>query len=160
MNKIVQVTPYYPPHLGGVENCVAQIAERLVNKGYDVSVYTSDIGSSQGAVNSLKPQVRYLKAVEIAHTPIIFTLLFRLLALPRHSLIHLHVAQAFLPEIVRLTSKVRGIPYIAHFHLDVDPSGSYGFLLGLYKKVFLKRALQSAAKIICLSEAQKQAIAV
>src|SRR2546427_5047259 len=156
---IVQVTSYYPPHLGGMENVVAQIAEGFVDKEYTVSVYTSDRGYSRNKVISSKSRVHYLKSIELAHTPIIFTLFFRLLTLPRHSLIHLHVSQAFSPEIVYLISKVRGIPYVAHIHLDVDPSGPFGFLLGTYKKLFLKRVLQSAAKIICVSEAQKKLIA-
>ncbi len=156
---IVQVISYYPPHLGGMENCAAQIAEGFVDKGYVVSVYTSDIGCSQHAVVPSKAHVHYLKSVEFAHTPLIATLFFRLLALPRHSLMHLHVSQAFTPEIVYMVSKLRGIPYIAHIHLDVDPSGPFGFLLETYKKVFLKRVLKSAAKIICLSEPQKQLIA-
>src|SRR6266550_4176454 len=156
---IVQVVSYYPPHLGGMENVAAQIAEGFVDKGYSVSVYTSDIGYSRNAVPTSKSLVHYLKSIEFAHTPIIFTLFFRLLALPRHSLIHLHVAQAFSPEIVYLIYKLKGIPYIAHIHLDVDPSGPLGFLLETYKKLFLKRVLQSAAKIICLSEPQKKLIA-
>src|SRR2546422_4168818 len=135
---IIQVTSYYPPHLGGMENVAAQIAEGLVDKGYAVLVYTSDMSYSRNAVISSKSQVRYLKSIEFAHTPIIFTLFFRLLALPRHSLIHLHVAHAFSPEIVYLISKLKGIPYIAHIHLDVDASGSLGFLLEPYKKLFLK----------------------
>lgn len=43
---IIQVASYYPPHLGGMENVAAQIAEGFVDKGYAVSVYTSDIGYS------------------------------------------------------------------------------------------------------------------
>src|SRR5437763_1394930 len=135
---IVQVTSYYPPHLGGMENVAAQIAEGFVDKGYAVSVYTSDIGYSRNAVISSKSQVHYLKAIEFAHTPIIFTLFFRLLALPRHSLIHLHVAQAFAPEIVYLISKLKGIPYVAHIHYAANHSGPWGFLLRPYKKWFLK----------------------
>jgi glycosyltransferase involved in cell wall biosynthesis len=158
-SDIVQVTAYYPPHLGGMENCVAQIAERLVDRGYAVTVYTSDRGYVQGAEKSAKPQVHYLKSLEFAHTPIIFSLFSRLLALPRHALIHVHAAQAFTPEIVYLVSKIRGIRYIAHFHMDTDPSGPYGFLLEGYKKLFLKPVLRSAAKVICLAEPQKKAIA-
>jgi len=156
---IAQVTSYYPPHLGGMENVAAQIAEGFVDKGYAVSVYTSNIGYSQDAAPHTKSRVHYLKSIEFAHTPIIFSLFFRMLALPRHSLIHLHVSQAFSPEIVYLISKLKGIPYIAHIHLDVDASGPLGFLLETYKKVFLKRVLKSAAKIICLSEPQKKLIA-
>lgn len=157
--SIIQITSYYPPHLGGMENVVAQIAEGFVEKGYTVSVYTSDIGYTEDAMLHYKSQVYYLKSVEFAHTPIIFTLFFRLLALPRHSLIHLHVAQAFTPEIVYMISKLKAISYIAHIHLDVDASGPLGFLLEPYKKLFLKRVLKSAARIICLSEAQKRCIA-
>jgi glycosyltransferase involved in cell wall biosynthesis len=156
---IAQVISYYPPHLGGMENCAMQIAEGFTDKGYVVSVYTSDIGFSQKAVISSKSQVYYLKSIEFAHTPIIFTLFFRLLALPRHALIHLHISQAFSPEIVYLISKLRGISYIAHIHLDVDASGPFGFLLDPYKKIFLKKVLKSAAKIICLSEPQRKLIA-
>ncbi|BCL80621.1 galactosyltransferase [Ktedonobacteria bacterium brp13] len=155
---IIQITSYYPPHLGGMENVAAQISERFVDKGYALSVYTSNIGYSWQAVVSAKVPVHYLKSIEFAHTPIMFSLFFRLLALPRHSLIHLHVAQAFSPEMVYLISKIKGIPYIAHIHLDVNPSGPLGFLLETYKRFFLKRVLKSAAKIICLSEPQKQLI--
>src|ERR1700730_2636640 len=130
---IVHVTSYYPPHLGGMENVAERIAEGFVDKEYAVSVYTSDRGYSCNKVISSKSQVHYLKSIEFAHTPIIFTLLFRLLALPGHSLIHLHVAQALSPEIVYLISRLKGIPYVAHIHLDVDPSGPFGFLLGTYK---------------------------
>src|SRR5450631_702592 len=118
--NIVHVTSYYPPHLGGMENVAAQLAERFVDKGYAVSVYTSNIGYLSDAVIRSEVEVHYLKSLEFAHTPVIFTLFFRLLALPRHSLIHLHVAQAFSPEVVCLISKIRGIPYVAHIHLDVD----------------------------------------
>src|SRR5438552_3784199 len=156
---IAQVTSYYPPHLGGMENVVERIVEGLINKECVVSVYTSDVGYSRKAVIGAKAQVHYLKSIEFAHTPIMFSLFFQLLSLPRHSLIHLHVAQAFSPEVVYVISKLRRIPYIAHIHLDVDPSGPFGFLLGTYKRLFLKRVLQSARKLICVSEAQKKCIA-
>ncbi len=51
---IIHVTSYYPPHLGGMENVTAQIAERFVKKGNAVSVYTSDIGYSRNALYELK----------------------------------------------------------------------------------------------------------
>lgn len=158
VSAIVQVTSYYPPHLGGMENVVEHIAEGFVGKGYSALVYTSNIGYSRNAGKKTKLQVHYLKSIEVAHTPIMFTLFFRLLTLPRHSIMHLHVSQAFSPEMVYLVSKLRGIPYVAHIHLDVDPSGPFGFLLGPYKKFFLKRVLHSAAKVICLSESQKKLI--
>jgi glycosyltransferase involved in cell wall biosynthesis len=156
--EIVQVTSYYPPHLGGMENYAAQVAERFAGKGYTVSVYTSNIGYSPQIGPDFKAHVHYLKSLEFAHTPIIFALFFRLLALPCHSLIHLHVSQALSPEIVYVVSRIKKIPYIAHVHIDADPSGPFGFLLGPYKKVFLGHVLKSASKIICLSDSQRAII--
>jgi len=54
---IAQVTSYYPPHLGGMENVVERIVEGLINKECVVSVYTSDVGYSRKAVIGAKAQV-------------------------------------------------------------------------------------------------------
>lgn len=42
--KIVQVTPRYPPHTGGVETHVKEISERLVGRSHEVIVVTADAG--------------------------------------------------------------------------------------------------------------------
>ena len=42
--KIVQIVPYYPPHLGGMENVVKEISENLAKRGHQVKVFTSNIG--------------------------------------------------------------------------------------------------------------------
>lgn len=147
--KIVQVVAYYPPHIGGMENCVKEISERLAEKGHEVEVYTSDIGCKKHKRSPTNnPSVHYLISWEFAHTAIIPYLFFQLLKVPRDLIIHVHVAQAIIPEIVFLISKIKKIPYITHIHADVGPSGKLGFLLPFYKKVFLKRILNSASKII------------
>ena len=51
---IIHVTSYYPPHLGGMEKGAALRAEGFVDRGYTVSVYTSDIGYSRHAVLNAK----------------------------------------------------------------------------------------------------------
>jgi len=150
--KVVQVVSYYPPHLGGMQNVAKEISEELFKDGHKVEVYTSDIGCKEGKLkskNNLK--VHYLKSFELAHTPIIPSLFFKLLAIPKDSIIHLHIAQAFIPEIVYIASKLKKISYIAHFHTDVGPSGKLGILLPLYKRIFLKRVLKSASKIVILN---------
>ena len=43
--KILQVTPRYPPHTGGVETHVKEISERLVKRGHEVVVHTADHGA-------------------------------------------------------------------------------------------------------------------
>lgn len=42
--KVLQVTPRYPPHTGGVERHVRAVTERLVDRGHEVEVLTADGG--------------------------------------------------------------------------------------------------------------------
>lgn len=42
--RILQVTPRYPPHTGGVETHVAEISQRLAARGHEVTVLAADAG--------------------------------------------------------------------------------------------------------------------
>src|SRR5206468_3910840 len=55
---------------------------------------------------------------------------------------------------VRLASWIRRRPFVAHFHLDVAPSGRFGRLFKAYKRYFLGGVLGAAARVIVLSEDQ------
>lgn len=151
--KIIQVAACFPPRLGGMEKRTKDLAERLAQKGHQIEVFTSDIGCKEGKLKSTPNfKIHYLRSFEIAHTPISPSLLFRLLKIPRNSIIHVHIAHALVPEIVCLVSKIRKIPYVAHVRTNIGPSGKLGFLLPFYKKLFLKKVLTSANKIIVLNE--------
>jgi phosphatidylinositol alpha-mannosyltransferase len=97
--------------------------------------------------------------MELAHTPLAPGMLLRLLNLPRRSVVHVHVAHAVTAELVWLASRLRGWPYIAQFHLDVDASGALGWLLPAYKRAVLGPILRSAAQVIVLSPEQADFVA-
>jgi glycosyltransferase involved in cell wall biosynthesis len=147
--KIIQITSFYPPHLGGMEYIVRELSERLAERGHEIEVFTSDIGCGKEKRKSGKNiKVNYLRNIFIAHTPIMLSLLFRLMKVSENSVLHVHIAPAFVPEITYLVHKIKKVPFVAHVHLDVGPSGKMGFLLPLYKKIFLQRVLRSAAVIV------------
>jgi glycosyltransferase involved in cell wall biosynthesis len=152
--RIVQISSYFPPHLGGQQNVAREISERLAKRGHQVEVFTSDIGCPKNKqIKSTKNlKINYLKSLEFAHTPIIPSLFFKLMKIPKDSVMHVHVAQAFVPEIVWLVSKIRGIPYVAQIHSDTRESGRLGFLLPTYKRLFLKKIFKESKKIIVLNK--------
>lgn len=157
--RIVHVTGYYPPHVGGMEYRTKNLAENIAKRGYGVEVITSDIGCHKNKIPSTdKLIVRYLKSFETAHTPIMPSLPLRLMLLPRDSVIHLHISQAILSEVTFLICKLRGLGYLAHIHLDVDASGPMGFLLPFYKKYFLSRVIKGADAITVLTDYYKKLI--
>lgn len=155
MRTIVQITPYYPPHLGGLERVVSHLAREQA-KQHDVRVLTTALGSAGAPHNALEGgvMVHRHRAVEAAHTAIAPGLPVHLARLPRDAVLHLHCAHALLPEAVALAARLRGTRFVLHFHLDVDASGPLGALLPYYKKHVFGRVLRAAAGVIALTDAQ------
>ena len=156
VRTVAHVVAYYPPHTGGMEIVAERLARGLASRGYCTEVLTSTCGA--GSVSRTEYdtnyRVRRLPSVEFAHTPVMWTLPFHLLALPRNTLVHLHIAQALLPEITMGIAKLRGFTVVAHFHLDVEPSGRLGWLFVIYKKYVLPHVLRSADAVLVASQGQ------
>jgi glycosyltransferase involved in cell wall biosynthesis len=104
-------------------------------------------------------RVRKVFTLEFAHIPIMPSLFLHLLKIPRDAIIHVHVGVAYAPEVVWLYCKILRRPYVAHYHLDVDPSGRLGWLFVLYKRYILSLVLRSAAKVIAVSADQPDFLA-
>lgn len=156
MNPVVQVVAFYPPRLGGMERVAEALAEQLSAR-HDVEVLTTAGGPAPAGTEQVSPhlRVRRFAAIEVAHTPIAPGLIARLARLPRHAIVHVHVAQAVLPEVVWVTRALRRAPFVAHFHLDVDASGRMGGLLPAYKRFVFGPVLRRAAGVIVLSPEQR-----
>ncbi len=133
------------------------MAEGLAAR-HDVEVLTTTVGAT-GAPRYERAAgvtVRRLPAIEFAHTAVAPGLLLHLLRAPRRAIVHVHIAGALTPEIVWFTSVVRRRPFVAHFHLDLDPSGRLGPLFLVYKRHSLGRTLRAAARVVALSADQAQ----
>lgn len=152
--RIVHVTANYPPRLGGLENVVKEMAVGQYEDGKDVRVITSRLGYRDDYKDEVK--VQRLRAIEIAHTPLMPGLLWQLLKIKKRDMVHIHVAQAYVPEMVWLASLFKRFNYVAHIHLDVAPSGPAGVILGLYKALILKFVLRRARYVIVFTKDQKQ----
>jgi len=46
MKKLLVFSPYYPPHIGGLESHAAEFNKNIIGEGYDVTVFTSNIPES------------------------------------------------------------------------------------------------------------------
>lgn len=157
--RIIHVTAYYPPHLGGQEIVVQDLVTQLALAGEQVEVVTSSVGARTGTSVEDGVQVTRLKSHEFAHTPVIWGLFFWLLRRAnRNTIIHLHVGQFFTSEVVWLASRIKRFRYILHLHCDLVPSGPMGRLLPLYKKLFLSREIDDAELVIVLTKEHCRAV--
>lgn len=157
VKRIVHVSPAYPPALGGLEKVVQALARTQSRSGMDVSVITSDQNTAR-TVEKDNFSILRLRTWTIANTKIMPALFFKLMRFGHNDIIHLHVSSAFIPELVWLLSKLRGFKYIAHFHLDLEPSSPAGFLLKIYKPFVLKYVLRSAGFVVVFTQDQRDSV--
>jgi glycosyltransferase involved in cell wall biosynthesis len=160
---VVHVTPHYPPFLGGLEKVVESLAAYRRGLGLPVQVLTAldgviRVAGPDEADPDEADYVRRLRSWNLAHTAVIPGLLPRLVRLPRKTVIHLHISQAFLPEAVLAAHLLRGLPYLAHLHLDFGASGRGGFLLRAYKPLLLGPVLRAAASVVVFTAEQRAAV--
>ncbi|HEV2402800.1 MAG TPA: glycosyltransferase family 4 protein [Candidatus Saccharimonadales bacterium] len=154
MRHLVQVVALYnPPHVGGMEMRARDRAERLTKRDWTVETLTSSEKTYPHVVEDNNLTVRYLKSKEIARTPIIFSLPFSLMKIPKDSIVQVETAIAFCPEITAFICKLRGISYIARVPLDsTGHSKLRDKLLSYYQKSALRWVYKHAARIIVLTE--------
>lgn len=151
--KILQISSYYPPHLGGQEYVVQDLSQQLAANGHDISVLTSDRGGIQGSNVENGVRILRMRSAEFGHAPIMPKLATALMGFKsKDAILHVHIGQAFTPEIVWLMSRLRGFRYVAELHIDFQPSGPLGIFLPLYKKYVLGPVLRSASAVIVLNE--------
>jgi glycosyltransferase involved in cell wall biosynthesis len=158
IGSVVQVSGYYPPHLGGAENVMEQLSDALYRSGIDVSVVSSRLPSTAPRVETGGVPVRRLATWEIAHTPLMPFLPIALSRRARGALFHVHLSQAFVPESVAIVSRIFRRPYVAHVHLMVRPTGALGRLLPLHNRIVLRAVLRGAEKVVCLTEVMRTEI--
>jgi glycosyltransferase involved in cell wall biosynthesis len=156
--SVVHVSAHYPPYVGGLEKVVESLASYRNERALAVRVLTSQDRDPESPQFSDRAFIERLASIEVAHTTIMPTLPMRLFRLGDDSIVHLHVAQAFAPEAVYVAHVARGLPYIAHLHIDVGPSGAAGFLLRAYKPLVLGRVLRGAQAVIVFTHEQRKTI--
>jgi glycosyltransferase involved in cell wall biosynthesis len=157
--RVVHVTARYPPGLGGVEKVVQYLARSQYRDGLTVSVLTSADGRDELAPEDEPFQVKRLRSVNVLHTPLIPALLRHLLALERDAVVHLHISHAYTPEMVWISARLRGRPYLAHFHGNLGPSGPVGRLLfGAYRRLILRLVIRGASAVVALTEEDKSTL--
>ncbi|MGP8321376.1 MAG: glycosyltransferase family 4 protein [Methanosarcinaceae archaeon] len=150
--KIVHITPYYPPHTGGLENTVKELAERTAQMGYVVSVYTSNKCHDEKSTSSKYHIYVYrLKSIELPGIPLMLPMLpFKLLStIDEDTIVHVHYILNFSMDIAVIISKIKKAKIVVHVHIDPLPSGPLGFLNPTYKKLFWRRILPLSDIVIC-----------
>ena len=157
--KVLLATPYFPPHAGGVENYVFNLAHRLQDQlGMQVVVATT--GPTGGGdvcrsdVDGLRvyrlPVVR-----KVSNTPVGVgwrMTLRRLIVAERVGLVNAHAPVPLFADVA--ARAVGELPFVLTYHSGPMQKGRWwpDLLIGLYERAILPQTAARADRVICSSD--------
>lgn len=158
--QVVEVAAHYPPFLGGLEMVVQELAEGLAARGRTVQVVTGDRGTAPprstrpGTGGAGELSITRHRTFEVGGLTVIPGMLRSLARVAGPAVFHVHVTQAGIPEMALLVGWLRKVPVVLHFHLDVEPSGRFGWVFTQYKRRVLPKSLRRADRVVVFSAEQ------
>src|SRR3989344_7816776 len=143
--KVLQVSEYFAPHIGGIEKVVAEIAGYLYDKGIGVAVYCGKFKSSKMIDRKMKYKVIRSPLVNLprlaALSFILFSRVFRYSKISEYDIVHAHNSPSLL-AIPKIDKKI-----ILTIHGNYPHSFKYlskftvvSVLAGIIENIAIRRA--------------------
>lgn len=153
--KILQVAPRYPPQSGGVETHIKEISERLVGRGYEVTVITADAGNG-GERRERQKGVSVRRYRSVAPNGAMH-FCPQITAVVRQSdidVVHAHNYHSFPLSFAAIGVSDRQFVVTTHYH-GGSASSIRDRLLSLYRP-FGRWAVRRADEVIAVSEWEQE----
>jgi len=148
--KIAQVSPWFSPHLGGVESHVRSLSRELAARGHQVTVVTSRHDPSLPPEESIDGfrVVRVKPRLIVMRTPITPKMRATLRGLPV-DVVHTHSPPPLASHYAGAVAEERGIPYVVTYHCDVDLPSAWGiFAESVYRRSLGASTLRNADQVV------------
>lgn len=115
--RILMVTPRYLPHMGGVENHVYQVAQRLVQCGADVTVLTTDPSRQLPPFEvTAGVKVRWIAAYPAQRDYHFAPALLKVIRPGQWDLVHVQSYHTLVAPLAMWAAWQAGLPYVVTFH--------------------------------------------
>lgn len=148
--RILQVTPFYAPHRGGVESHVRALNREFLRQGHDVEVLTSRDDRREPVRETIEG-VRVVRAPTwgvVLNTPV-DPGVARALRASDADIVHIHYPPPLTSYFAYRGLRGRGRPTVLTYHCDLYLPGFAGRLTtGLYERLFLPPTLDAADRIV------------
>jgi glycosyltransferase involved in cell wall biosynthesis len=168
--KILQVTNFFKPswESGGPARVVYEISKKLVERGHEVTVYTTDGFKSRLNVEKNKPvDVDGIKTYYFRNLSsylareMVLPIPYYLLIVARKEMsdfeiIHIHEHRILLAAIVYHYARKYGIPYVLQAHGSVLPLFQKQRLKRIFDLFFGYKILRDASKVIAVTKTEAE----
>ncbi|MCD6101423.1 MAG: glycosyltransferase [Candidatus Marinimicrobia bacterium] len=164
--KILQVTNFFKPswEAGGIARVAYEISKELVNRGHEVTVYTTDgfkyrlnvkkntpINVDGIKVYYFRNLSNYLSRKLVITTPYYLPIIAKK-EIRNFDIIHIHEHRSFLSLLVAYYAKLYKVPYVIHGHGTIDDAGHHPLLKKIWDILFGRCILNNAAYCIAVSK--------
>lgn len=147
--RIVQISPYFYPHVGGVESHVLALSKELIKKNNEVLVITSNFSNLKEREFVGDIEVLRLKPLSIVLSSPITPRIMRALLNEKYDLVHGHSPPPFCTYFAAKGCKELNKHFVITYHCDLEVPYVFGNLLtNLYGNTFGLYTLRHATKII------------
>lgn len=148
--RIVQVTPFFHPHAGGVESHVRGLVREFTREGHEVTVVTSRYDRHLPAEEQVDGY-RILRSRSLGvlfNTPIDVGAGRRVRSIDA-DVFHVHYPPPVTSYFVARALAPRHVPTVMTYHCDLYVAGAGGRLLSsLYQRVFLADTLRRVDRVV------------
>jgi glycosyltransferase involved in cell wall biosynthesis len=148
--RIVQVSPFFHPHAGGVESHVRGLAREFAREGHDVTVVTSRYRHRLPLEEPFEGyRILRSRCFGVAFNTPLDVGTERILQRLDADVVHLHYPPPFTSYFAVRALERRLVPTCLTYHCDLYLSGAGGRLIaGIYQRVFLPRTLRRVDRIV------------
>ena len=150
--RLLMVTPRYLPFMGGVENHVYEVAQRLARNGVNMTVLTTD-PSGQLLCDELSEGIR-IRRVRAwpAHRDYYFAPdIFRIIQEGDWDIVHIQSYHTLVAPLAMLAARRARVPYVVTFHGGGHSSRLRNALRGT-QWFLLRPLLANAERLIAVAE--------
>jgi glycogen synthase len=150
--RILMVTPRFLPHVGGVERYVHEISARLLQRGVDVSVLTTDptghLPSHEKVDGVPITRVRaWPKRRDYYLAPDVF----RIISTGDWDLVHVQSYHTFVAPLAMAAARRSHVPYVLTFHAGGHSSRLRRVARGLQWRL-LRPLIARAARLVAIAQ--------
>jgi len=148
--KILFVSPYFYPEVGGAENYVYNISKRLVERGHEITVVCSDKKNGKDSINGVNI-IKLKVDFTISRTPIkigLINIIRKLLLDNEYDIININFSVPYFPEIAAFLSKFYKLPSVLTYHNDMTKNGLFMNTITNLYNISLNRTLLNSVDLI------------
>ncbi len=147
--KIAQLSPYFYPHLGGVESHVLELSKKLMDFGHEVFVVTTKLEDTKSEEIIEGVPVKRIEPLTIFLSTPIVPGIRDVLSKGDYDILHSHSPPPLMSFFGVRSSKKKDVPFVLTYHCDLEIPHTFGpLIVNLYQRTFGTYTVSKADKII------------